>query len=172
MRHFKLARWMNLLVIISLGLAPAAYSRSQNASSTGQAIESAPKLLSLRDQTAVREQWLKKSVPLDYPSAVVSLIRFYGVSETPADQQQRYLYARVAAGYLESTKSAAPRDGFDATALQEMEKALSAADRSRVEAEAARILICRKLSGKWQLHGSFDDTTREIAGLHHNSLCN
>ena len=62
------------------------------------------------------------------------------VSETPADQQQRYLYARVAAGYLESTKSAAARDGFDATALQEMEKALSAADRSRVEAEAARIL--------------------------------
>ncbi len=79
-------------------------------------------------------------MPLDYPSAVLTLIRFYGVSETPADQQQRYLYARVAAGYLESTKSAAPRDGFDATALQEMEKALSAADRSRVEAEAARIL--------------------------------
>ena len=89
---------------------------------------------------AAREQWLKKSVPLDYPSAVLTLIRFYSVSETPADQQQRYLYARVAAGYLESTKSAASRDGFDATALQEMEKALSAADRSRVEAEAARIL--------------------------------
>ena len=62
--------------------------------------------------------WLKTSVPLDYPSAAISLIRFYGNSEAPADQQQRYVYARVAAGYWESIKSAAPRDGFDATALQ------------------------------------------------------
>ena len=28
---------------------------------------------------AAREHWLKKSVPLDYPSAVLTLIRFYGV---------------------------------------------------------------------------------------------
>ena len=89
---------------------------------------------------AARERWLKTSVPLDYPSAAISLIRFYGSSDAPADQLQRYVYARVAAGYWESIKSAAPRDGFDATALQEMEKALSAADRGRAEADAARIL--------------------------------
>jgi len=89
---------------------------------------------------AARERWLKSSVPLDYPSAAISLIRFYGDSQVPADQQQRYLYARVAAGYWESTKAVAPRDGFDATALQEMEKPLAAADLSRAQAEAARIL--------------------------------
>ena len=89
---------------------------------------------------AARERWLKSSVPLDYPSAAVSLIRFYGDSPVPADQQQRYVYARVAAGYWESTKAVSPRTGFDATALQEMEKPLSAADLGRAQAEAARIL--------------------------------
>jgi hypothetical protein len=89
---------------------------------------------------AARERWLKTSVPLDYPSAAISLIRFYGNSAAPADQQQRYVYARVAAGYWESSTSTAPREGFDTTALQEMEKTLSAADRSGAEAEAARIL--------------------------------
>jgi len=50
------------------------------------------------------------------------------------------VYARVAAGYWESNKLNEPRTGFDAPALAEMEKKLSAADRSRAEAEAAKIL--------------------------------
>jgi Xaa-Pro aminopeptidase len=59
MRLLPLARWMNLLMIIALGFAPAAIAQQKKASSTGQTIEPTPKLLSLREQTAVREQWLK-----------------------------------------------------------------------------------------------------------------
>ena len=85
------------------------------------------------------ERWLKKSVTLDYAGAATDLMRFYSEGATP-DRVQQYTYARVAAGYWESNKLTQPRPGFDAAALAEMEKALSAADRSRADAEAARIL--------------------------------
>src|SRR5574341_32378 len=53
--------WRLLAVtIVAVALAPAASAQQQKkASSTGHAIEPLPKLLSLREQTAVREQWLK-----------------------------------------------------------------------------------------------------------------
>ena len=63
-------------------------------------------------------------------------MNLYADSTVPEEQVQRYVYARVAAGYWASAKAAKPLEGFDATALQEMEKNLSAADRSRAEAEA------------------------------------
>jgi TonB family protein len=85
------------------------------------------------------ERWLKKAVTLDYPGAAVDLMNFYGAGDKP-DPVQQYTYARVAAGYWESTKLTQPREGFDAAALAGMEQALSAADRSRAEAEAATIL--------------------------------
>jgi TonB family protein len=91
------------------------------------------------DRAAI-ERWLKKAVTLDYPPAAQELIKFYGTSQTPEDKLQRYIYARVAAGYWESTKATAPRDGFDTQALLDMEKDLSATDRSNAEAEAAKIL--------------------------------
>jgi len=86
------------------------------------------------------EKWLKKAVVLDYPGAALDLMRFYGESADPADRAQKYRYARVAAGYWEATKATDPRTGFDAQALAEMEKGLSAAERSAAEAEAAKIL--------------------------------
>ncbi len=88
---------------------------------------------------AALERWLKKSVTLDYAGAATDLMSFYGEGEKP-DRVQQYTYARVAAGYWESNKLTQPRPGFDAAALAELEKNLSAADRSRAEAEAARIL--------------------------------
>ena len=57
---------------------------------------------------------------------------------------QQYVYARVAGGYWEAVypndTNASSRAGFDAAALQEMEKTLAAADRKRAEAEATQIL--------------------------------
>jgi TonB family protein len=85
------------------------------------------------------ERWLKKSVTLDYAGAATDLMSFYAEGDNP-DRVQQYTYARVAAGYFESNKLTQPRPGFDAAALAELEKNLSAADRSRAEAEAARIL--------------------------------
>ncbi len=88
---------------------------------------------------AERERWLKKAVTLDYPGAALDLMSLYSDGEKP-DPRQRYVYARVAAGYWEALKATQPREGFDAAALQEMEKTLSASDRSSAEAEAAKIL--------------------------------
>ena len=88
---------------------------------------------------AALERWLKKSVTLDYAGAATDLMSFYGEGEKP-DRVQQYTYARVAAGYWETNKLTQPRQGFDTAALAELEKNLSAADRSRAEAEAARIL--------------------------------
>jgi len=89
---------------------------------------------------ASREGWLRKAVPLDNPAAAIALVNLYAESTVPEEQVQRYVYARVAAGYWASSKAAQPLQGFDATALQEMEKVLSAADRSRAESEAAKIV--------------------------------
>ena len=86
------------------------------------------------------ERWLKKAVTLDYPRAAEDLIIFYANGTEPNAKVQQYTYARVAAGYWEANKVTVPRQGFDAAALQEMEKTLSAADRGRAEAEAATIL--------------------------------
>ena len=86
------------------------------------------------------ERWLKKAVTLDYPRAALDLIVHYRVGTEPNAKVQQYVYARVAAGYWEANKLTAPRDGFDAPALLEMEKNISAAERSRAEAEAANIL--------------------------------
>jgi TonB family protein len=88
---------------------------------------------------AERERWLKKAVTLDYPGAALDLMGLYAGGERP-DTRQRYVYARVAGGYWEAVKATQPREGFDAPALQEMEKTLSASDRSSAEAEAAKIL--------------------------------
>jgi TonB family protein len=86
------------------------------------------------------EKWLRKAVVQDYPGSAVDLIHLYADSEVHADQVQKYLYARVAAGYWEATKTAGSREGFDEPALLEMEKTLSAGERSGAEAEAAKIL--------------------------------
>jgi TonB family protein len=86
------------------------------------------------------ERWLKKAVTLDYPRAAEDLIIFYRNGTEPNAKVQQYIYARVAAGYWEANKLTVAREGFDATALQEMEKTLSAADRSRADSEAASIL--------------------------------
>ncbi len=85
------------------------------------------------------ERWLKKTVLLDYPGAATDLMQFYGQGDKP-DPVQQYVYARVAAGYWEANKITQPRTGFDATALAAMEATISAADRSRAEAEAEKIL--------------------------------
>jgi TonB family protein len=89
---------------------------------------------------AQRELWLKKAVTLDDPRALRELIAFYRDSEQPADRTQQYIYARVAAGYWDAMQSTGARDGFDATALQELQDSVPAADRGRADAEAARIL--------------------------------
>jgi len=90
------------------------------------------------------ERWLKKAVTLDYFVAVLRLIDFYAPGEGTGDAVQRYIYARVAGGYAEAVSQnnagAQPRPGFDAAALQAMEKDLSAADRARASGEAAKIL--------------------------------
>lgn len=86
------------------------------------------------------ETWLKKAVLLDYPGSALDLIHFYADSEAPADRVQKYVYARVAAGYWEATKRTEPRDGFDQQSLLDMEKTLSSSERSSAEAEAAKIL--------------------------------
>jgi TonB family protein len=91
-----------------------------------------------------KERWLKKAVTLDYLVAAQRLIDFYSPSGQRTDPVQRYQYARVAGGYWEAVygKEGNPgsRAGFDAAALQEMEKTLAPADRKRAEAEATRIL--------------------------------
>jgi TonB family protein len=89
---------------------------------------------------AQRELWLKKAVTLDDPRALLELINLYRESPEAADRVPQYLYGLVAAGYWDATKSAGAREGFDAMALEELAKALSADDRSRAEAESARIL--------------------------------
>lgn len=93
---------------------------------------------------AALERWLKKSVTLDYLIAAQNLIDLYSPGGARSDPVQRYVYARVASGYLDAVQpdntNAGARTGFDATALQEMEKGLTAADRKRAESEAAQIL--------------------------------
>jgi len=86
------------------------------------------------------ERWLKKAVTLDYPRAAEDLVILYRNGTEPDAKVQQYTYARVAAGYWEANKLTVAREGFDAAALQEMEKTISAADRSRAETEAANIL--------------------------------
>jgi TonB family protein len=86
------------------------------------------------------ERWLKKAVTQDYPRAAADLITFYGNGTEANAKVQQYVYARVAAGYWEANKLTVPREGFDATALQDMEKSISAAERARAETEAASIL--------------------------------
>jgi TonB family protein len=90
------------------------------------------------------EIWLKKAVPLDYFIAAEQLIAFYGAAEGPPDPVQQYVYARVAAGYWESVNGAKageqPDEAFAPATLLEMEKTISAADRTRAEGEAAKIL--------------------------------
>jgi TonB family protein len=90
------------------------------------------------------ERWLKKSVLLDNLVAAQRLIAFYSSADGNGDPVQRYIYARVAGGYVEAVSenqaSAQPRPGYDAAALLEMEKTLSAAERSRADGEAAKIL--------------------------------
>jgi TonB family protein len=86
------------------------------------------------------ERWLKKAVTLDYPRAAEDLIIFYRNGTEPDAKVQQYTYARVAAGYWEANKVTVPREGFDAAALQEMEKTITPADRTRAESEAANIL--------------------------------
>jgi TonB family protein len=90
------------------------------------------------------ERWLKKSVLLDNLVAAQRLIEFYTPGDGAGDPLQRYVYARVAAGYVEAVSenqaSTQPRPGYDTATLLEMEKSLSASERARGESEAARIL--------------------------------
>jgi len=89
-------------------------------------------------------RWLKKAVTLDYLAAAQRLIELNSPTGSRPDPVQQYIYARVAGGYWEAVygKEGNPgsRAGFDAAALQEMEKALSPADRKRAESEATQIL--------------------------------
>jgi Xaa-Pro aminopeptidase len=55
----RVPRWTNLLIVIALGLAPAIFAGQKNAQPADRRAEPLPKLLPLREQTAVREQWLK-----------------------------------------------------------------------------------------------------------------
>jgi TonB family protein len=91
-----------------------------------------------------KERWLKKAVTLDYLVAAQRLIEFYSATGLRTDPVQKYRYARVAGGYWEAVygKEGNPgsRAGFDAAALQEMEKSLTPADRKRAETEATLIL--------------------------------
>src|SRR6185295_17536868 len=48
---------------------------------------------------AERERWLKQAVVLDYPGAVLELIKLNADLTNPAERLNRYIYARVAAGY-------------------------------------------------------------------------
>jgi len=93
---------------------------------------------------AALERWLKKAVTLDYLVAAQRLISLYSPAGARSDPVQRYVYARMAAGYWQAVypkdTSDISRTGFDAAALQEMEKELSAADRKRAESEATAIL--------------------------------
>ena len=93
---------------------------------------------------AAIERWLKKAVTLDYLVGAQRLIDFYSPTGLRNDPVQQYVYARVAGGYWEavypSDTNTSGRAGFDATALQEMEKSLSPADRKRAETDAAQIL--------------------------------
>ncbi|MEJ0086058.1 MAG: TonB family protein [Pseudomonadota bacterium] len=89
------------------------------------------------------ERWLKKSVLLDNIVAAERLIEWYAPDGSNGDPVQRYIYARVAGGYAEAVaeaNDAQPRSGYDAAALQAMEKDLSAADRARATSEATKIL--------------------------------
>jgi TonB family protein len=89
------------------------------------------------------EKWHKKAVTLDYLASAQRL-SFYSSGDQPGDPLQQYMYARVAAGYWEAVSngkaSEQSRAGFDPAALLEMEKKISAADRTHAEAEAAKIL--------------------------------
>ena len=93
---------------------------------------------------AALERWLKKAVTLDYLIAAQRLMSLYSPSGARTDPVQRYVYARVAGGYWEAVypneTSGSSRAGFDATALQGMEKDLAPADRKRAETEASQIL--------------------------------
>ena len=90
------------------------------------------------------ERWLKKSVTLDNLAATLRLIDFYAPADDSGDRVQRYTYARVAGGYAEAVSANAAstqaRPGYDAAALLAMEKDLSAAERTRAESEAAKVL--------------------------------
>lgn len=91
-----------------------------------------------------RERWLKKAVTLDYMIAAQELIDLYSPTGARSDPVQRYVYARVAAGYFTAVypndTNASARAGFDAAALQEMEAGLTPADRKRAETESAQVL--------------------------------
>jgi TonB family protein len=93
---------------------------------------------------AALERWLKKAVTLDYLAAAQRLIELYSPVGSRTDPVQQYVYARVAGGYWEAVygKEGNPgsRAGFDAAALQEMEKTLTPADRKRAETEATQVL--------------------------------
>jgi TonB family protein len=90
------------------------------------------------------ERWLKKAVTLDYLVAAQRLIALYSPAGARTDPVQRYLYARVANGYWAAVypndTSGSSRAGFDAAALQEVEKGLAAPDSTRRETQTTSIL--------------------------------
>ncbi|HET7812137.1 MAG TPA: energy transducer TonB [Steroidobacteraceae bacterium] len=88
---------------------------------------------------AERERWLKQAVALDYPSAVLELINLNADTTNATERLNRYIYARVAAGYWESTQTP-PRAPFDPQSLKDMEAALTVAEKGRAEGESASIL--------------------------------
>jgi TonB family protein len=88
---------------------------------------------------AERERWLKQAVSLDYPAAVLELINLNADTTNANERLNRYVYARVAAGYWESTQ-VPPRAPFDPQSLKDMEATLSPAEKGRAESESASIL--------------------------------
>jgi len=93
---------------------------------------------------AAVERWLKKAVTLDYLVAAQRLIALYSPTGARGDPVERYVYARVAAGYWEAVHpddtGTSTRAGFDAATLREMEKTLTPADLKRAETEATQIV--------------------------------
>src|SRR5215510_1803754 len=77
MRHFHRQPGLFAAAILVAALASAAFTQQQkSASLTGHTIEPMPKLLALREQTAVREQWLKTRLD----TMLLPMMRRHGVS--------------------------------------------------------------------------------------------
>ncbi len=75
MRH-RLS-YLSIVILIAAALAPAAFAQTQKkVSPTGRTIEPWPKLWSLREQTAVREGWLKTRLD----TMLLPMMRRHGVS--------------------------------------------------------------------------------------------
>src|SRR5262249_42027242 len=75
-RHFWQRSIFAVLLCIVLSSATVARAQQKKPSPTGHTIEPLPRLLSLREQTTVREQWLKKRLD----TMLLPMMRRHGIS--------------------------------------------------------------------------------------------